>query len=191
MGLVDDLAAVGYDVDSPWDFLNQDRRWDAAVPVLLRWLPLTEAPRDKEGIVRALSVPWARPEAVEPLIHEYKAIPVPGTQREQSLRWAVGNALGVLWDDTCFDELVALVRDQRYGKAREMLALGLRRSKRPEASEVLVDLLDDPDVDGHAADSLARRRLVPPRSRTALERLGEDHRPWVRKAARKGLAKLS
>jgi HEAT repeat protein len=104
------------------------------------------------------------------------------------LRWTVGNALDVLADDSVFDELAALARDRRYGKARQMIVLGLGKSKRPEVVEVLLSLVDDPDVDGHAVKALGK--LKAPAARAVLERKLDDDRAWVRGEARKALAKL-
>lgn len=63
-------------------------------------------------------------------------------------RCGIGKALEVLWDDTCFDDLVSLAQDRSFGKAREMVVLGLGRSKKPEAGGVLMELLSDPVVNG-------------------------------------------
>jgi HEAT repeat protein len=104
------------------------------------------------------------------------------------LRWTIGNALDVLADDSSFDDFVELVRDRRYGKARQMVVLGLGKSKRPEAVDVLLGLVDDPDVDGHAVKALGK--LKAPSARTALQAKLDDKRAWVRAEARKALAKL-
>ncbi len=105
------------------------------------------------------------------------------------LRWAVGNAVEVLWDDTRFDDLVELARGQRFGKAREMVVLGLGRSARREAAEILIELLEDPVVNGHAVKALGKLRA--PQAREGLERMVGDSRPWVRKEAQRALSKLA
>ena len=185
-GLLEDLAAVGYSVGSVSELRDSSVRYTDAVPVLLRWLPRAETPKEKEQIVRALSVPWARQLALGPLIEEF--IASPGDPKSESLRWAVGNGIEVLWDDARFEELVALARDERYGKAREMVVLGIGRSKRPEAAAVLIELLDDPVVNGHAVAAVGKLR--DPRAREGLCRMTEDGRAWVRKEAKRALAKL-
>jgi hypothetical protein len=185
--LLSELAGEGYPVASVSDLRNSALRYVAAVPVLLKWLP--KVPREeKEEIVRALSVPWAKSQALDPLIAMFKADPVPSDPMGESLRWAVGNALEVLWDDSRFDELGALMMDQRYGVARQMVVLGLGRSKRPEAVDVLIRHLDDPAVSGHAVKALGQLR--DPRARTGLESMTKDGRAWVRKAAEKALSRL-
>jgi HEAT repeat protein len=187
--LLGDLAAAGFPVDSVWGLSQSGSRYRAAVPVLVTWLPRVTSPSEKEGIIRALSVPWARPEALGSIIDEFSALPVPGDPRQELVRWAAGNAIEVLWDDARFDDLVELAVDRRYGKAREMVVLGLGRSERPEAGRVLVELLEDPVVSGHAVEALARLKV--PEARPGLERMTADNRAWVRRAARRALAKLA
>jgi HEAT repeat protein len=186
-GLLEELADVGYPVASVADLRSSGMRYRAAVPVLLRWLDRSGDAFEKEEIVRALSVPWARDEALDPLIELFRTVPLDG-QEQQLLRWAIGNALEVLWDDARFDELVALARDESFGKAREMVVLGFGRSKKPEAGEVLIDLLDDPVVSGHAVKAL--RKLKVSAARPGLERMLDDNRAWVRKEAQRALAAL-
>ena len=69
-----------------------------------------------------------------------------------------------------------------------MVALGLGRSKRHEAGQVLIELLEDPVVSGHAVEALTKLRV--PEARPGLERMTADNRAWVRRAARRALAKL-
>lgn len=187
--LLSDLAAAGYEVGSVSELRTSGTRCRAAVPVLLKWLPLAGSLAEKEEIVRALSVPWARPAALAPLIEEFRALPTPAEPREELFRWAVGNGIEVLWDDGYFDDLVDLARDQRFGKAREMVVLGMGRSKRPEAGDVLIALLDDPVVSGHAVKALGKLRVS--RARPGLERMTSDQRAWVRREAQKALSKLA
>jgi HEAT repeat protein len=163
-------------------------RYRKAVPVLLEWLPRVTDRKVKEEIVRALSVPWAKPDATRPMIEEFRRVDESVDPAGTGLRWTIGNALDVLADDSCFEELVGLVHERDFGKARQMVVLGLGKSKRPEAAQVLLGLVDDPDVDGHAVKALAK--LKSPAARAALERKLDDSRAWVRGEARKGLAKL-
>ncbi|TFB87584.1 hypothetical protein E3O44_10860 [Cryobacterium algoricola] len=82
------------------------------MPVLLHWLDSTDDVTCKQELVRALSVPWARDAALGPLVDEFKAIPEPVGPAGQSLRWAIGNALEVLWDDERFFDLLDLARER-------------------------------------------------------------------------------
>lgn len=182
------LAAAGFPTRSLADLRHSGTRYRGAVPVLLRWLVRVSDPKVKEEVVRALSVPWAKPAAIRPLVEQFRLVDTSVDPTGMGLRWVIGNALDVLFDDVAFDAFAELAEDRSYGKARQMVVLGLGRSKRPEAVEVLLGLVDDPDVDGHAVKALGK--LKAPAARAALEAKLDDKRAWVRGEARKALAKL-
>lgn len=184
-----DLAAVGFDVGSLTALRRSGLRYREAIPILLDWLGRVSDPKVKEQIVRALSVPWAKPAATRPMIDEFRAVDETVDSTGMGLRWAMGNALEVLFSDAEFDALVDLAGEKRYGQARQMVVLGLGKSKRPEVVDVLLGLVDDPDVGGHALQSLAKLRA--PAARSAFESKLDDRRAWVRKIARRGLETLA
>ena len=193
--LIGDLRSVGVEVDDVWELVNSTAGYAAAVPVLLEWLgraeasvPVYQVDKLKEGIVRALTVREARPKAAPALIAEMRRFSGLAERSSSGLPWALGNALATVADDTVFDDLVALCRDTSLGSNREMLTRALARSRRPEATTVLLSLLDDEAVAGHAVDALARRG--DPAARVGLERFVDDRRSWVRNSARRGLKKL-
>jgi hypothetical protein len=164
-----ELAAAGYRVRSLAELRHSGARYRSAVPVLLHWLPQVTDRKLKGEIVRALTVPWARPAATGPVIEEFRRADASVDPTGTGLRWTIGNALEVLADDSSFEELAELAQDSRYGKARQMVVLGLGRSRRPEAATVLMGLLDDPEVDGHAVKALGKLR--PPASRGTGEQV--------------------
>jgi PBS lyase HEAT-like repeat len=191
-GLIDDLRRTGVPVSDLWELVNAKAQDRAAVPVLIDWLrevdarvPAADRPKVREGLVRALSVPAARPAAAPVLIEEFrKAHDLAG----RGLGWVVGNALSVVADDSVFDEIAALVQDRSYGKARQMIVLGLARSGDPRAVPLLVDLLGDEDVVAHAVMALGKLR--PPGVRHAVERLVDHPQALVRREAKKALTRL-
>lgn len=181
-----ELAEVGYEFDSLADLRTSGSRYREAVPVLLSALGSVTDRKVKGEIVRALSVPWAKPAATRPLIEQFKEVE---DESGLGLRWTIGNALEVVWDDSLFDELVQLARAREFGRAREMVVLGMGRSKRAEAGRVLIELLEDPAVSGHAVKAL--RKLKVPDAQPGLERMLDDDRAWVRKEAQRALAALA
>jgi len=183
-----ELAAAGYEARSLADLRHSGLRYRDGVAVLLDWLQRVTDRRVKEEIVRALAVPWAKPAAARPMIGEFRRVDVSVDPTGTGLRWTIGNALDVLADDSVFEDLVELACDRRYGKARQMIVLGLGKSRRPEVIEVLLGLVDDPDVDGHVVKALGK--LKAPAARPALARKLGDQRAWVRGEARKALARL-
>jgi len=94
----------------------------------------------------------------------------------------------VLYDDSSFDDLASLAVDRSYGRARQMVVLALGKSKCPEAVPILIGLLDDPDVNGHAVAALGKLRARA--ARAGLQGMLGDDRAWVRNAAKKALSRL-
>lgn len=186
--ILEQLREVGYEVCSLAGLRHLGVRYRKAVPILIAALPTTSAPATLMELVRALTVPWAKPAATRPMITAFETVPATPGASLNSLRWAVGNALEVVWDDEFFDALVSLACDRAYGRDREMIVLGLGRSKKPEAGSILIELLDDPAVSGHAVKAL--RKLRAPEARSGLERMLGDDRAWVRKEAQRALAAL-
>jgi HEAT repeat protein len=183
-----ELRGVGLVAESLADLRESGVQYRDAIPVLLRWLPRVSDPRLKGEIVRALSVPWAKPLAIRAMIAEFREVSVEDDPSGLGLRWTIGNALSVLFDDAHYEELVDLAMDHRFGRAREMLVLGLAKSKNPQVVGVLLALVDDSGVDGHAIQALAKLRAAA--ARPAFEAKLDDTRAWVRKTARKALEKL-
>ncbi|MBO0803286.1 MAG: hypothetical protein J2P25_09475 [Nocardiopsaceae bacterium] len=190
--LLADLRDAGCEVASIWDLVNAKYQYKNAIPVLIDWLenldsrvPDVGRAKLREGLTRALTVRAARPAAIPVLLREFKA---PPSQTDPGARWAVGNALSVVADDSVFDELAALVRERSYGTAPQMVVLSLGRSKNPAAGSLLVSLLDDDDVLLQALSALGR--LKPAGARPAVEKLLDHPRAPVRKAAKQALARL-
>jgi aminopeptidase N len=141
--------------------------YEAAAPILIRWLPRARTPLLKERIVRSLTgEKAATPDALVPLVREFRSA---GDQEETGLKWAIGNALATLADDSIADELIELARDRTHGRAREMLMDALARTKDERALDLLVELVDDDQVAGHAISAL--RRLGPKTSLPYLQRV--------------------
>lgn len=186
--VVSALRKVGVKVSSVYDLVNTQKAYPEAIPVLIHMLPTVDEDTIKEGIVRALTVKEARGIAAKPLIAEFKKILPQEHPTKQLLKWAIGNALSVLADDSVFEEIVGLVRDKRHGKAREMLTVALGNMKNPTAVKVLTELLRDDEVAGHAIIALGKLRAKS--SRPAIEPFLTHSKSWVRQEARRALAKI-
>lgn len=190
--LIDDLHRSGIMVDDLWELVNSKVEYRAAIPVLIDWLqdvdervPLESRRQVREGLIRALSVPAARPIAARILIGEFRRTP---DTAGSGLGWVIGNALSVTADDSVFDEIAPLAADRSYGKARQMIVLGLAKSKDARVVPLLVGLLNDDDVVAHAV--MALRKLRPPGVRPAIERLLDHPQTLVRREAKKALAQI-
>jgi hypothetical protein len=179
-----ELADAGFALDTIGDLRGSGRRYTAAIPVLVTWLPVVTYDGVRGDIVRCLGVPWA-PAAAPALVTEFRrAEPGSGPGR----RWAIAAALAESANDAVFDEIVELARDRGYGSDRQMLALALGRMRDPRAVEVLIDLGRDDDLAGHAAMALGRLRAAA--ARPLLEKLAGHPARWVRREAAKALRRI-
>jgi hypothetical protein len=86
--LVADLRDAGHVLESVFDFLPGGGAPASAIPMLVAHLNQPHHPCIWEGIVRALSTPTARAEALEPLRAAYR------TEGDPERRWVVANAVG-------------------------------------------------------------------------------------------------
>lgn len=184
--LMSELRDSGFDVPALSVLRDSGKRYTAAIPALVRWLPTSDLLL-KEHVARALSYPWAK-SALPHLIREFESLPTEGSGPLTSVRWAIGNAIETTWDDAYFEDLSRIASERSYGRARQMVVLGFGKSKRHEAVPLLVSLLDDQDISGHATSALAR--LAPAEATQRLEKMLDDDRAWVRKEAQRGLAKI-
>lgn len=173
------LGAIGFSVGAVGELRHGRRNYRAAIPTLLKWLPQISDRHVKEDIIRTLSVPWAKPTAAPVFIDELRKT------EDEGVRWALANGLEVVADDVVFDQVVELVRDKKYGKAREMLAVALGNMKDGRAVAVLVDLLGDVEVAGHAVMGLGK--LKSSEARVALEAMTRHPTEWIRDEAMKAL----
>ena len=184
--VIHDLQEVGFAVESIDALRQSGAQYKNAIPVLLRWLPAISDLGVKSSIVRALSVPWAGADVAHGLLAEFRAVhdgPASG------LKWTIGNALEIVADDTVFDEIAELVQDKKHGKSREMLAVALGNMKNPAAADLLIALLSDAEIAGHAIMGL--RRLRAAKARSNIEPFLNHPDTWVREEARKALAGIS
>ncbi|WP_412872451.1 HEAT repeat domain-containing protein [Curtobacterium flaccumfaciens] len=178
-----DLRALEYDFRSLSAFAQSGIRYKDAVPTLLEWLRKARTPMLQRAVAHTLTNPSAKGTAMPALVEAFRNF-----TDEAGTRWAVGNSIETAYVDTYFDDVAALALDPQYGRARQMVALALGKSKRPEAVDVLLQLMDDHDISGHAVFALSKRPN--PRAREALEEKLTDDRPWVRKKAALGLRKI-
>ena len=114
---------------------------------LVESLGQVSEPGLQEGVLRALGAARARFN-VGPLIELFEQTD------STTLRWAIANTLAETRPAERGDWLIRALKDRRYGKAREMLALAAARANPPEiVNPILVRLLDE--LPGHVALALA------------------------------------
>jgi len=152
--------------------------------LLLEWLPQVQDPYIKETLVRALSVPSAKPFAAPVLIEEFRK-----TEPSQTfLKLAIGNALSVVADDGVCDDIIELAQERKHGKARQLIVLALGNMKDPRAAKAAMQLLNDEVVAGHAVMALGM--LKAKSSRSSLMPFLQHRRAWIRREAQKAIQRI-
>jgi HEAT repeat protein len=180
------LRGAGFAVASVADLFNQKLDYRDAIPLLLAWLPRISNLDVKSDLIRALSVKWAKgSDAARMLVAEFEQAEGPG---ETELRWTIGNALEVLASDVIVDDLLRLATNRDYGRDREMVVMGLGKLKDPRVPDVLIGLLDDEAVVGHAVIALGKLRVNSARAR--LVSLVAHPKTWIRNAAKKAIERI-
>jgi hypothetical protein len=179
-----DLAAAGYDIDDLSSLASTGRRYRELVPVLVCWLRKASSAKNKEWLVRGLSVSWAKAAGPD-LIVEFHAL---RGNDATSLGWVIGNALSVIADESLFDALVEISEDRSWGRSRQMVVLGLGNIRTSESRDTLIGLLDDPDVAGHAIMALGKIR--DPAAAESVRPFLAAEKTWIRKEAGKALKRM-
>ena len=153
-----------------------------AVPVLVQMLPRVTDQHLKQAIVRALTMKEAKGFAAEALVEEFLRGNDPG------LKWALGNALSIVADDRVFDKVAEMARDKAHGRSRQMMVVALGNMKNPQAVQLLIELLRDSEVAGHAIIALGK--LCASQAVPHIEPFERHPLPWVQKEARRALGRM-
>jgi hypothetical protein len=190
-GVLDELHAVGCPSESVGglrdDYEKSGLPYTAAIPVLAKWLDMVDYEPLQEDIARTLAVPWATP-AMPSLLAFFRSLPA-GQTTSVDLRWTVGLAISIAAAADSIDQLLDLARNRSYGEARSEIVRALGRFPRDErVFPTLLDLLQDPDIDGAAIEALGK--LGDSRATEAIESFLIHPHPWVRNAAKKALARI-
>jgi HEAT repeat protein len=189
-GLLEDLRAAGFKVSTMAELRQPGVGNKGAVPVLAKWLSNVDYLPLKRDVIAALGSPWARPEAARPLLDEFHRID-PREDKPGGLRWSIGDALERVADESVLDDLIAIATDKREGRDRQLIvtALGNMVRARERVVPLLLQLLDDEEVAAYAVMGLGKLRAG--EAKPAIQRFLEHPEPWVRKEARKSLARLA
>jgi HEAT repeat protein len=186
--LVDRIREKGLSISSVWDLVHTREAYPEAISVLIEMLPKLKEISIREGVIRALTVKEAAPAAARPLIDEFYRLLGNNTPQGSTTRWAIANALTVVARADSVDAILQLIALPASECARQMLALTLGKLKDRRAVPILVELLEDDQVVGHAASALGM--LKAPEARAALLERKNHPRTWVRKEVEKAILKI-
>lgn len=149
--ILQELAGIGYQVESLWDLIDSEEKYTNAIPILLKHLLLPYSDRTRDQLARALAVKEARP-AWPVLVEQYCKTPIgtglvaPGDTKELPLsaKSGLACALSVTVDESTMPTLISLIKDPAHGASRILLLSPLKKSKNEAAKAVLAELAEDP-----------------------------------------------
>lgn len=141
--LVEELRGVGIDIAYLRDLRYDTANYERGIAILLEHLVKDYSEPTKSSIVFHLTTPKAKI-GWPILVEEYR-------RTEQGLKpLCVKNMLAAALAQTVTgstkDELLKLVQDRQNGSSRVLLLRGLRRSRKSEVKQALLDLASDSDL---------------------------------------------
>ncbi|MFZ5985735.1 MAG: HEAT repeat domain-containing protein [Bacillota bacterium] len=179
--LLQEVREKGVEFSNINDLMKINMKYRDLVPILLRYLKDVTDESDKEFIVRCLGVKGFV-EASKPLISEfYKSNNV-------TFKWAIGNSLSIISDIDSVPELIKIAQEKEHGIARQMIVDGLGAYKNDDVKAVLISLLNDDEVVGHAISGLSKtgdKTLI-----RHIEPFLTYKVKWIRNEASKAIKKL-
>ncbi len=149
--LVAEFQSKGVLISSVWDLVNSKENYQAAIPTLVAHLEKPHHARISEGIVRALTTPTAAGIATEPLIGLFRSTVDAGSE----LKWLVGAAIAETATPASAKTIVGLINDEKHGRGRAFLPLGLIHLPKDEARSILERLTSHPAMGESASKAIA------------------------------------
>ncbi|MGZ3755709.1 MAG: HEAT repeat domain-containing protein [Mucilaginibacter sp.] len=180
-----ELTDAGAKYTDPWDMINTKDSYPEAIDILVKHLPKEYHHRNKEGIVRALTVKEAKGKANAALIAEYNKISK--GRENDSIRWAIGNAIWFIIIPNDVESILTIVEDKLNGMSRHRFVEALGKVKSEKAESVLIQLLDD-EVAPFALRALGRMKSKKAKEKISL--LINNPNELIKKEAQKALKRI-
>jgi hypothetical protein len=180
--LLRELRDAGHDVERVIELGRDGRSYQDVAPTLIAWLNRTSERTLLDEIVRALIEPVGGDAAVRALTTLFNRLP---STEESGLKWTVATAIAANASPASHDDIAALIRDRRHGRAREQLMSALPRIATPAAVALARDALDDPELTGFAIEAL--RQMGASETARDIEPFANHPSQWIRKEAKQAL----
>ena len=179
--LLKDIRGKDVEISNINELIKMDKHFKDIVPVIIEYLKNIEDESDKEFLVRCLGVKGFT-EATEQLLKEFNKT------EKVTFKWAIGNTMSIIEDKTYVNELLEIAQNKEHGIGRQMIVVTLGKMKVREAFPILLKLLEDEDVVGHAISALGY--FKDPSAISYLEPLRNHKISWIKKEASKVIEKL-
>jgi HEAT repeat protein len=179
--LISEIRDLGYSISSIEELKRIDNKNKDVIPILIRHLSQITDVNHKAFLVRCLGVKGFNT-ASNPLINEFK------NSSNNNYKWAIGNSLSLILDKSSLNDLLEIATDKKHGTARQMIVDGLGKFKDKKVIPVLVGLLEDKDVQGHALSALSK--FKDPELLPYIKPFANHEITWIRNTAKSAISKL-
>lgn len=151
------------------------------VAIVLKYIVEVDDESDKEVLVRCLGVKGFT-EATDTLIREFHS------STNTSYKWAIGNTLSIIGDPNSLSQLEEIAQDVRHGITRQMVVIAIGKLKNNSSIPLLVRLLNDEEVAGHAIMALSN--FNDPSLLPYVRPFTDNRAKWISREAQKMIKKL-
>lgn len=103
-------------------------------------------------------------------------------------RWQIAEIVEAIHSKKYINKYLKIISNKKFGKDRQMLVLLVGKLKTEEAIPILINLLDDYDVTGHAINALSQHKRE--EFRPYFERFLNHENSYYRREAKTALKKL-
>lgn len=154
--------------------------------ILLKYAQRLTDPKEIQFVARTMMQKQGFRHAVPWLLSLFENYP--GNGLNKSDLWAIGYAIYTIDNEDQYSDVIKLCKKKKYGRGRQMLMGTLARSKRKAAYDLLLKLLHDPWLRGHAIEAVGR--FGNPDAIPLLERLEVKKGLYEYKAKQTALRRL-
>lgn len=184
--LYTDVKNSGVTVHDVWDLVNTSQSYPEAIPVLIMHLRIKYHVKNREAIVRALSVKEARGVATPVLIEELGRLTE--FEREKGLDWVIYNTILHTAEKKDIPAIIPIVLNKNNGLSRYTLVQTLGKIKTPEGEQALIDLTDDEQMAAYAIKELGK--LKSQAAKAKIEKLTTHKDKSIRSEVQKALKRI-
>jgi len=159
-GLEAELRAANIRVDSFEDMNRKPDNFKAGFPIILRHLECGEysdlTKRDMAFVfaTKDANEYWNKLTALYESTRSSKTSPL--------FMEGLAQALAASYREPEIEKLIELSKDRRNGPTRMMLVYGLKRSRKIDVTELLIELADDPEIGKQVEEWLRERKISRP-----------------------------
>lgn len=213
--VIERLATEGISCDDVYSLQKQPAVLRRAAPLLLELVAEVSSPQVKTDLIRVASSAKISPKVLVSELQRLRPQLDHGAKPSKSfaqlsgkdlvaeltrlrsdssgvasVAWALADALRDCADESVYEDLVDILRDPHFGRARQMIPYALANvtSRKAETIQVLLDVLEDADITPQVIDTLAKLKAV--QAISLLRPYLEAEKRLVRTEAKKALQTL-